>query len=70
MPPSAENTILAPALSTIFAGETEIDQPLVDEAVRYINAFKRGKELEAVSGIGEYVVATFFGGDFRHYHDR
>ena len=51
-----------------FVGDAEIDQLLVDEAVHYLNAFLRGKQLGAISGVGDYIVKRFFDGDFAGYY--
>ena len=47
----------------ILPGEAAVDEALVAEGVRDINALYRAKGLETARAVGEYVVAKFFGGD-------
>src|SRR6185369_16354574 len=43
--------------------EVDTDERLVNEALRHIQAITRRAVLEGTVEIGDYLVATFFGGD-------
>ncbi len=54
----------------VLPGETEVDTVLVDQAVDELNRLYVTKGLETYTAVGQYVVDTFFDGDYANFNKR
>jgi hypothetical protein len=68
---TTNDQVLVPtSIEAALPGEGQVEKELLDQAVHEINRMHAGKTLETARLVGEYVLATFFGGDPENFRNR